>query len=135
MVCIIYLDFSSITVRTMLPKTVNITISVVWFTVWIKGNWHTSWLRGKMQINHSAINTNYSTKCNISHSQSLNQLVYLHWLNLAPSTQYQVHKSKKTLKLNALKDSCRWQSFRWSWQYLMLLRKKPNFYYKAVRSS
>ena len=39
MVCIIYLDFFSIAVRTMLPKTVNITISnVVWFTVWIKGN-------------------------------------------------------------------------------------------------
>ena len=39
-----------------------------------------------------------STKCNISLSQSLNQLVYLHWLNLAPSIQYQVHKVRKTLK-------------------------------------
>ena len=39
--------------------------------------------------------------------QSLNQLVYLHWLNLAPSIQYQVHKSKKTLKLSAFQDACR----------------------------
>ena len=63
-----------------------------------------------MQINHSAIDT-IQQNATKSLSQSLNQLVYLHWLNLAPSIQYQVHKSKKTLKLSAFQDACRWQSF------------------------
>ena len=54
-----------------------------------------------MQLYHSAIHN--STKCNISLRQSLNQLVYLNWLNFTPSEEYQVYMSKKTLKLNTSK--------------------------------